>query len=156
MKIKLLLTGKTADPGIRALCADYAGRINRYAPFEIETVSLPKKLKTADAGRQMAEEGRLLLSKIDKKDFVILLDEKGKEMTSVEFARFLGDLQNRSTQRLVFITGGAYGAAPEVKKRADITLSLSPMTFPHQLVRLVFVEQLYRAFTILRGEGYHH
>ncbi len=131
---------------------DYEKRLKRYTSFERTDVPLPRSGKN-DPREQ---EGELLLSKVESGDVVVLLDENGKEFNSVEFSDFIQKRMNAGTKRLVFIIGGAYGFSDSVRKRADHELSLSRMTLTHQMVRLFFTEQLYRAFTIIKGEKYHH
>lgn len=131
---------------------DYEKRLKRYTSFERTDIPLPRSGKN-DPREQ---EGELLLSKVESGDVVVLLDENGKEFNSVEFSDFIQKRMNAGTKRLVFIIGGAYGFSESVRKRADYELSLSRMTLTHQMVRLFFTEQLYRAFTIIKGEKYHH
>lgn len=131
---------------------DYEKRLKRYTSFERTDIPFPRSGKN-DPREQ---EGELLLSKVESGDVVVLLDENGKEFNSVEFSDFIQKRMNAGTKRLVFIIGGAYGFSDSVRKRADYELSLSRMTLTHQMVRLFFTEQLYRAFTIIKGEKYHH
>ena len=140
MKVKVLFTGKTTDPWIRQGVEEYAGRIRHYAPFELV------ELKDDDQ----------MLKYVRSSDYLILLDEHGTEFTSVAWARNLEQKAAHLPKDWVFAIGGPYGFPPAVQERADECLSLSRMTFSHQLVRLVFLEQLYRAFTIIKGEKYHH
>lgn len=156
MKILLLVVGRTSDKNLSALVDDYAVRTSHYVPFSIDVVSDPKNTKSLTPALQKEREGEQLLSKIHEGDYVILLDEGGREMRSVEFAAYLEKKQAQAARRLVFVTGGPYGFSPSVFQRAQEKLSLSRMTFSHQMVRLFFTEQLYRAMTILRGEPYHH
>jgi 23S rRNA (pseudouridine1915-N3)-methyltransferase len=156
MQIQLLLMGKTRFPFIREGIAEYLERMNRYTDFKIRELPEIRSTGSWPQGRVMEEEGRRILRSLSEGDFVILLDERGKMMDSIRFAEFL-DLKHRDrTRRLVFVVGGAFGFSPGVYGRGNMKLSLSRMTFSHQLVPLVFIEQLYRAFTIIRGAPYHH
>ncbi len=156
MKIKLLFVGRTSDSRLEELIAEYSKRVGRYLPFELEVIPDLKKSKSLPEALIREKEGRLITEKIQSSDVVYLLDEKGKQYTSIAFSGFLQEQMNRGHKQLVFIVGGAYGFSAEVYKRASGQLSLSKMTFSHQMVRLFFVEQLYRGFTILRNEPYHH
>lgn len=155
MKITLLTVGKTTMPEVKTLCADYAQRISRYVKFE-EMVIENNAIKLTDAIKIKQKEGELILKKITPTDYVVLLDEKGKEYTSVQFANWLEGLFNLSLKNICFIVGGAYGFSDDVYQRANSKLSLSKMTCNHQLVRAIFSEQLYRGFTIIHKEPYHH
>lgn len=155
MKISLFLTGKTNSPEIKILCEDYRKRVNRYMKME-EWVIDTASAKTTDPVKLKQAEGALLLKKIQPADFVILLDDKGKSYTSLKFAQHLESVFNQSIKNLCFVVGGAYGFSEEVYQRANEKLSLSQMTFSHQVIRLIFYEQLYRAFTIIHKEPYHH
>ena len=155
MKTILILVGKTTDKHFQAGIADYVERIRHYIPFELVTIPELKNTKSLTEEQQKTAEGELLLKQLQASDTVVLLDEHGKEFRSIEFARWLE--QKRTTaRRLVFIIGGPYGFSPVVYARANEQLSLSKMTFSHQMIRLVFTEQVYRAYTIIRGEPYHH
>lgn len=156
MKIKLICIGNVRDKEIGKAIDNYAGRIPHYWPFGISNLSDVRTGKSIDASRQKEMEGLKILSEIGASDFVVLLDERGKEFTSREFAEFIDKKSVVLPRNLVFVVGGPYGFSKEVYNRADMMISLSKMTFPHELVRLFFVEQLYRAGTILRGEPYHH
>ncbi len=149
MKITLIWTGKTTEAHIREGIGIYLDRLKHYVRTEVIEVAAGK-------GSNAAEEGKAILKQLRAGDHVILLDERGKECSSVQFAELLSKRMSSGSKNLVFVTGGAYGFPAEVTARANEKLSLSKMTFTHQLVRLVFAEQLYRAFTILRGEKYHH
>ena len=155
MKTVLILVGKTTDKHFQAGISDYAGRIAHYMPFDIVTIPELRQSKSLTEQQQKTAEGDLILKQIQPSDTVILLDEHGKELRSVEFARWLEQKQ-QTARRLVFVIGGPYGFSPEVYARAHEQLSLSRLTFSHQMVRLVFTEQLYRACTIIKGEPYHH
>jgi 23S rRNA (pseudouridine1915-N3)-methyltransferase len=155
MKLKLILTGKTKAGYLQEGVDEYLKRIRRYAPLTVEVIPdlrVSKKLSTGEVNKR---EGQQILQRIRPSDFVILLDERGKRFSSVAFSRFLEGLEGRTGQA-VFVTGGAYGFSDEVVARCDQKISLSDMTFSHQMVRLIFSEQLYRAYTILNGEPYHH
>ncbi len=156
MKIALLLTGKTNEKHINEGVEIYSARIRKYAAFEIITIPDLKDTRNMPSGEQKRKEGRKICGAIGKDDYVILLDERGKEFRTREFARWMENLSMIPGKRIVFVTGGPWGFSEEVLKLADFRLSLSKMTFPHQLVRLLFLEQLYRAFTIIKGEPYHH
>lgn len=156
MEITLLVIGKTSSREISVLMDHYASRLRHYVPFR--TVYLPdaKKGKCPDDARQKSNEGELILAATQPSDHVCLLDERGKEFTSVEFSESIRKRMNSGLKRLVFVIGGPYGFSKSVYDRADSLLSLSRMTFNHEMVRLFFTEQVYRAMTILRGEPYHH
>ena len=155
MKTVLILVGKTTDKHFAAGIDDYASRISHYMPFEIVVIPELRNAKSLGEHQQKAAEGELILRQIQPSDTVVLLDEHGKERRSVEYARWL-EQRSMNARRLVFVIGGPYGFSPEVYQRADEKLSLSLMTFSHQMVRLIFTEQLYRACTIIKGEPYHH
>jgi len=155
MKTILILVGKTANKHFQADINDYAERIGHYMPFDIVTIPELKNTKSLSEEQQKNAEGEQILKQIQSSDTVVLLDEHGKELRSVEYARWLAQKQ-QTVRRLVFVIGGPYGFSPEVYERANEKLSLSKMTFSHQMVRLVFAEQLYRACTIIKGEPYHH
>lgn len=155
MKLTFLLIGKTTSPEVKSICDDYRKRINHYTKFE-EIVLDNTAIKAPDKQKIKEKEGELILKKIAPGDVVVLLDDKGKEYTSVQFAKYLEGMFNQSVKNIFFVVGGAYGFSDEVYKRANAKLSLSKMTFSHQIVRAIFSEQLYRAFTILRNEPYHH
>jgi 23S rRNA (pseudouridine1915-N3)-methyltransferase len=148
--------GKTEDPNIRSLLEDYVKRINRYTRYAIHEIPNLKKGSSMREEEVKTAEAELLLNQITKDDYVVLLDERGKEIRSTEFAAFLNQRFLSGMKGLVFVIGGAYGVDARIKNRADNILSLSLMTFPHQLVRVLFTEQLYRALTIQRNEPYHH
>lgn len=156
MKLTFLAVGRTDSPEIQRLTAEYAKRIGRFADFSIEELPDVKNTKNLSAEEQKLREGRDILQRIRTEDTVILLDERGKMFSSVEFAAYLQSRLNTGGRRIVFIVGGPYGFSQAVYDRADYLLSLSPMTFSHQMIRLFFTEQLYRAFTILNHLPYHH
>jgi 23S rRNA (pseudouridine1915-N3)-methyltransferase len=155
MKTELLLVGKTVNKHFIAGINDYVERTNHYMPFNITVIPGLKNTKALTEEQQKEREGDLILQKLQSSDTVVLLDEHGKELRSIEFADWLQRKQN-TTRRLVFIIGGPYGFSKAVYERANEKLSLSKMTFSHQMVRLIFCEQIYRACTIIRGEPYHH
>jgi len=156
MRLEFWMIGKTSAPYLSEGLAEYEKRINRYLPFRQVTLPDVKHRKNESPRQRMAREAGLVLDRLAPQDLLILLDEKGRAYSSEQFAEFVDRLQQQSGRRLVFLVAGAYGAADELKERAQHTLSLSPMTFSHQMVRLFFAEQLYRAMTILRNEPYHN
>ena len=155
MKTILILVGKTTDKHFQAGITDYAERIGHYMPFEIVTIPELRNTKSLSEEQQKTAEGELILKQIQPSDTVVLLDEHGREMRSVDYARWLSQKQ-QTARRLVFVIGGPYGFSEAVYSRANEKISLSKMTFSHQMVRLIFTEQLYRACTIIKGEPYHH
>lgn len=155
MKTELILVSKTTDKHLAAGIDDYVSRICHYLPFAITVIPELKNTKNMTEEQQKVREGELILQKIQPSETVVLLDEHGKEFRSIEFADWLQKKQN-TARRLVFVIGGPYGFSESIYKRADEQLSLSKMTFSHQMVRLLFVEQIYRACTIIKGEPYHH
>lgn len=162
MKTILLQVGKTVNKHFVAGINDYVERIGHYMPFEVVTIPELKKTmvrsnrpKNLSEEQQKQTEGDLILKQLQSSDTVVLLDEHGKEYRSIEFARWLEQKRN-TARRLVFIIGGPYGFSKDVYARANEQLSLSKMTFSHQMIRLTFTEQVYRACTIIRGEPYHH
>ncbi len=156
MKIQLICVGKTREEAIERAIQKYAARIPYYLPFELVVVPDIKTTKAMTEDKQKELEGEKILASTERNDFVVLLDERGRELTSREFATFIDKKAVTLPRNLVFVIGGPYGFSKAVYDRADSKLSLSKMTFPHELVRLFFVEQLYRACTINRGEPYHH
>ena len=156
METVFLVVGKTTDRQLAALIDEYEARSRRYAPFQTEVIAELKNAKALSPAEQKAREGQLIAARLREGDCVVLLDEHGRELRSVELAAWLGRKMQASIRRLVFVTGGPYGFSPEVYSRANELLSLSRLTFSHQMVRLLFVEQFYRAMTILRGDPYHH
>ena len=155
MKTLLILVGKTTDRHFQAGISDYVERIGHYMPFELVTIPELKNTKSLSEEQQKAAEGELILKQIQASDTVVLLDEHGRELRSIEFARWLEQKRN-TARRLIFVIGGPYGFSHAVYARANEQLSLSKMTFSHQMIRLVFTEQIYRACTIIKGEPYHH
>jgi 23S rRNA (pseudouridine1915-N3)-methyltransferase len=156
MKITLLLTGKTEIDYIQKGAEDYIKRIKRYISFEVVSIPDIKNAKNLTIEQYKQKEAENQAKYLQNADLIILLDEFGKEYTSVEFARYIESKMQASIKNMVFVVGGAYGFAVEIKKMSHHSISLSQLTFPHQLVRLLFLEQLYRAFTIIRNEKYHH
>ena len=156
MKILLLVIGKTDEEYLVTGINKYVGRLGHYASFEMKELPDIRNRKTLSENQQKKAESFQLLQQLQPSDSVVLLDEGGKKYTAVEFSEMIGKFSAAGIKRLVFVVGGPYGFAQDVYDRADTKLSLSPMTFSHQMVRLIFVEQLYRAFTILKGEPYHH
>lgn len=156
MKIRLLAIGKTDDKSLQTLTTVYAERLKHYVRFELTIIPDIKNVKNLSQKQQKEKEGSLLLSKLQTGDQLIVLDEKGKDFRSIEFSNFLQKKMNSGIKQLVFVIGGPYGFSEEVYKRAQGKVSLSKMTFSHQMIRLFFTEQVYRAFTILKNEPYHH
>lgn len=153
MKLRLLWVGKTQEAWVKAAIDEYGGRVRRYAPLEITEIR-EEKGALPDTMRQ--REGERLLKHLPKNSRLVLLDEHGDQLTSPEFAAIVGRYRDHSTPELVFAIGGAYGFGAEFRALADRKIALSRMTFTHQMVRPFFLEQLYRAFTILNNESYHH
>ncbi|MGA9589097.1 MAG: 23S rRNA (pseudouridine(1915)-N(3))-methyltransferase RlmH [Salegentibacter sp.] len=156
MTIKLLCIGKTDNGELQQLLDVYIKRLQFYTKFDLEIIPDLKKAKNLDENQQKSKEGELILAKLQNSDFVVLLDENGKQFSSEAFAEYLQKRMNSGLKQLVFLIGGPYGFSEEVYKRADAKISLSKMTFSHQMVRLFFTEQIYRGFTILKNEPYHH
>lgn len=156
MKIKLLAIGKTDHKQLSLLIDEYQNRLKHYINFEIETIPDLKNAKNLSEIQQKNKEGELILKKIQATDVLVLLDDKGKEFTSIEFSKYLQKKMNAGIKQLVLVIGGPYGFSEAVYEKAQSKLSLSKMTFSHQMIRLFIVEQLYRGFTILKNEPYHH
>lgn len=156
MKIKLLVIGKTDNKNLLQLINEYQNRLQHYIKFDLEVIPDLKNAKNLSEQQQKEKEGALILSKLNSSDFLILLDEKGKEFRSLNFADFLQKKMNSGIKQLVLVVGGPYGFSDKVYEKSQSKISLSKMTFSHQMIRLFVVEQLYRAFTILRNEPYHH
>ena len=156
MKITLLTVGKTDTGWVSEGLGTYVLRIGHYVPFRISEIPELKNVSALTREQIKSREGELILKNVRPSDFVMLLDERGKQYSSPGFAGMLGEHMSRTGRDIVFVIGGAYGFSDDVYARADGKMSLSGMTFPHQLVRVIFAEQLYRAFTIMRGEPYHH
>lgn len=155
MKTTLILVGKTNGKLFNEGIDDYAKRIGHYTPFAVKVLPELKSTKSLSESQQKDKEGKMILKSISPADFVVLLDEHGTEYRSMEFAKWIEKRRNGGRD-FVFVIGGPYGFSPDVYNRADALISLSRMTFSHQMVRLIFVEQLYRACTIIKGEPYHH
>lgn len=156
MKITLLLIGRTVEPHYISAINDYTERTKHFISFDLEVIPELKNTKSLTEDQQKEKEGDLILKALQPGDVVVLLDERGKEFRSVEFASWIERKMHTVNKRLVFIIGGPYGFAPKVYEIGKEKISLSKMTFSHQMIRLIFVEQLYRAMTILQGGPYHH
>lgn len=156
MQIRLITIGKTDHPAIQKLTEEYSQRLGHYIRFEIEILPDLKNTKSLSIPAQKEKEGELILKKILPSDDLILLDERGKTYSSLEFSEFLQKKMNAGLKQLVYVIGGPYGFSEAVYSRANGKISLSKMTFSHQMIRPFFAEQLYRAFTILHNEPYHH
>ncbi len=156
MKIKLLTIGKTDDKNLQILIETYQKRLKHYIKFELEIIPDIKNVKNLSESQQKEKEGELILKKISATDALVLLDEKGKEFRSIEFSKFLQQKMNSGIKQLVLVIGGPYGFSEALYKKAQGKIALSKMTFSHQMIRLFIVEQIYRAFTILKNEPYHH
>lgn len=156
MNIKLIAVGKTDNPALQQLISTYKKRLSYYINFELQLLPDIKNSKSLSEEQQKIKEGELILSYVEPSHHLILLDERGKEYTSIAFADELQKKMNTSIKQLTFVIGGPYGFSQAIYQRANSKLSLSKLTFSHQMIRLFFVEQLYRAFTILRNEPYHH
>jgi len=156
MKITLLTVGKTDVKWVSEGLDLYVSRLVHYVPFQVREIPELKNVSALSREQIKSREGELILKSLKAADEVVLLDEGGREFRSMDFAAWLGERISRGSRDIVFVIGGAYGFSKEVYSRADSKLSLSKMTFSHQMVRTIFAEQLYRAFTILRGEPYHH
>ncbi len=156
MKIVLFVVGKTTQEYLVEGIAKYQKRLQHYTQFEIFEISNIKNVKNLSNLELMKKEGRLILKQLQPSDYLVLLDDKGKDFTSIKFANKLQAWMLNGKKRLVFVCGGAYGFSDELYQRQNEKLSLSKMTFSHQMVRLFFVEQVYRAYTILNNEPYHH
>ncbi|GGC95342.1 ribosomal RNA large subunit methyltransferase H [Flavobacterium lutivivi] len=156
MNIKLIAIGKTDNKSLQTLIDEYSKRLSFYIKFDLEIIPDIKNVKNLSENQQKEKEGELILAKITPTDQMILLDENGSTFSSMKFADYLQKKMNSGVKTLVFVIGGPYGFSEEVYKKAQGKVSLSEMTFSHQMVRLFFTEQLYRGFTILRNEPYHH
>ncbi len=156
MKIALLLTGKTSEDYILKGVSSYSGRLTKYIPFEVITLPDIKNTRNMPVSEQKVKEGETILRHLKEGDYVVILDEKGKEYTTLQLAAWLERKLMLPVKRLVFLIGGPWGFADEIRGRADASVSLSRLTFSHQVIRLLFLEQLYRVFTVIRGEPYHH
>ncbi|MEK6451171.1 MULTISPECIES: 23S rRNA (pseudouridine(1915)-N(3))-methyltransferase RlmH [Myroides] len=156
MNIKLIAIGKTDSKPLQTLMDEYTKRLSFYVKFDLEVIPDIKNSKNMSEAQQKQKEGELILSKITPTDFLVLLDENGKEFSSVGFSEELQKRMNAGIKTLVFVIGGPYGFSEDVYKNAKGKISLSRMTFSHQMIRLFIIEQIYRGFTILRNEPYHH
>jgi 23S rRNA (pseudouridine1915-N3)-methyltransferase len=156
MKATLILVGKTVDKRFAELISEYTNRLKHYISFEINTIPELKNTKNLTSEQQKNSEAELIIKNLQPSDYVVLLDEHGKEMRSVEMADWMKRKMNTINKRIVFIIGGPYGFSQKIYDIAHEKLSMSKMTFSHQMIRLIFVEQLYRSMTILNGEPYHH
>ena len=156
MQIRLIAVGKTDQAAIQTLLEEYSKRLGFYIKFELEIIPDLKNSKNLSEASQKEKEGELILKKVQTSDELVLLDEQGKQYSSVDFSDYLQKKMNAGLKQLIFVIGGPYGFSAEVYQRANGKISLSKMTFSHQMVRVFFVEQLYRVFTILKNEPYHH
>lgn len=156
MKIILLQTGKTTEKYISEGVEEFSSRIKKYAVFEIITIPEQKNTKTMPVAAKKTREGKLILQSVTKDDFIAVLDERGKEFNTKDLAERIERIFQLSKKRLVFVIGGPWGFSDDVYNRADLKISLSRLTFSHQLVRLLFTEQLYRVLTVIKGDPYHH
>jgi 23S rRNA (pseudouridine1915-N3)-methyltransferase len=156
VKILVLFLGKTDKSYIKEGIDDYVNRINYYLPFEVRIIPDLKKSRNLPTDVQRVREGQLILDQINKGDQLVLLDERGREYSSIEFSRWIEKKMISGIRQLIFVVGGPYGLSDEVYQRADCKISLSKLTFSHQMVRMIFIEQLYRAMTIIKNEPYHH
>lgn len=156
MNITLIMVGRTVAAYLESGIAEYTKRLKHYIRLDMNIIPELKNAKNMREDQIRDTEGELILSRIEQSDYVVLLDEAGRLGSSEDMAAWMQGMMNRGTRRLIFVVGGAYGFSESVYRRANEKLSLSPMTFSHQMVRLIFVEQLYRAMTIIRGEPYHH
>ena len=156
MKIELWVVGKTQFRYLSEGIEIYEKRLKKYIPFQLVILPDIKNSKNLSASQLKEKEGKMILDKLEKTDQLILLDEKGKSFTSEKFAEWLNQKLQHSAKKMIFLVGGAYGFSKDVYVRANQKIALSPMTFSHQMVRLFFIEQFYRAFTILNNEPYHH
>jgi len=156
MTISFIQIDKTQDSYLIEAVHIYLKRLKNYCSMDVVTINVPKNVRLRTEKEQKVEEGKLILNELKPSDYLILLDEKGKQMSSVEFSQLINQKQNSGIKRLVFLIGGPFGFDAKIYERANFKLGLSQMTFSHQMVRLFFVEQLYRAYSILAGEKYHH
>lgn len=156
MKMQLWSVGKTHESYVKEGIEDFTRRIGNYFPVQWQIMTTPKQAATLSEPALKKAEASIILSQLDKDDFLVLLDERGKQFSSPELADFLQKRANESIRNIIFLIGGAYGVDETVTKRANVSWSLSKLVFPHMLVRLILSEQLYRACTILRNEKYHH
>ena len=156
MKVTLLVVGKTVNKHFVDLIDDYSSRLKHYIGFELQVIPDLKNTKSLSESQQKQMEGEMILKALQPGDHLVLLDEHGKEHRSIEFSKWMEQKMQNVSRRLVFVIGGPYGFSDDVYAACKEKISLSKMTFSHQMIRLIFVEQLYRAMTIMRGEPYHH
>ena len=156
MKIEAWFIGKTSPSYLQTGLDDFTGRIKKYVPFETIIIADIKEAGNYAIKDRLLKEGEKVLQKLNPQDYLILLDEGGKEFSSVQFSQFIEKELNKSYKKLIFLVGGAFGFSPDLQHRANLKISLSKMTFSHQMVRLFFLEQIYRGFTILNNEPYHN
>lgn len=156
MKIELAVIGKTSIGYLKKGIDEYIKRLKHYVPFEIKYIDDIKNTKNISEDQQKRTEGAKILSLLDKSDFVVLLDEHGKEYTSIQYSNYIQKRMLSGAKKVVFVIGGPYGFSQEVYDRANDKISFSKMTFNHEMIRLIFTEQLYRAYTIINHEPYHH
>ena len=156
MKIQVICVGKTQQAELKSWLPDYCKRLSRYTPFEWHEIADLKNTKNLPEKQQKTDEGKLILAAVSANDTLVLFDEKGSTHTSKGFAQFLQKKMNAGNKKLVFVIGGPYGLSQEVYARAQVKIALSHMTFSHQMVRIFVAEQLYRAFSILNNQPYHH
>lgn len=156
MKATLILVGKTVDKRFTDIIDEYAARVKHYIGFDIVTIPELRNTKSLSEQQQKQSEGELIQKQLQPGDHVVLLDEHGKEFRSIEFSDWMTKKMNTVSKRLVFIVGGPYGFSKDIYDKCNEKISLSKMTFSHQMIRMIFVEQLYRAMTIMKGEPYHH
>lgn len=156
MTIRLLAIGKTDNKALQQLIVEYENRLKHYIKFEFEIIADIKNVKNLSEAQQKEKEGELILKKLSTTDILVLLDENGKHYSSIDFSNYLQKKMNSGIKQLVFVIGGPYGFSDSVYQKAQGKISFSKMTFSHQMVRLFVVEQVYRAFTILKNEPYHH
>ncbi|MBQ4008088.1 MAG: 23S rRNA (pseudouridine(1915)-N(3))-methyltransferase RlmH [Muribaculaceae bacterium] len=156
MKITLAVVGKTSTGYLEQGVAEYVRRLSHYVSFNIQYIADLKNTKNLTVEQQKTSEGKLIIQSLEKSDYVVLLDEHGREYTSLQFADYVQKRMSSGVRRVVFVVGGPYGFSQEVYDRANDKLSLSKMTFSHEMIRLIFTEQLYRAYTIMNHEPYHH
>ena len=156
MKIQLTVVGKTNQDFVQKGLDEFCNRLKHYMPFELDIIPDIKNTKNLSQEQQKEKEGELILKNIQSGDYIVLLDERGKEFTSLQFADYIEKKTHTVSKKLVFVIGGPYGFSKKVYEMASEKISLSKMTFSHQMIRLIFIEQLYRAMTILNNEPYHH
>jgi 23S rRNA (pseudouridine1915-N3)-methyltransferase len=156
VKIECWFIGKTSPSYLQIGLDDFAGRIKKYVPFETIIIADIKEAGSYSVKERLIKEGEKVLQKLNAQDYLILLDEGGREFSSVQFSQFIEKELNKSYKKLIFLVGGAYGFSQDLQQRASLKISLSKMTFSHQMVRLFFLEQIYRGFTILNNEPYHN